>query len=409
MTTPTLERSPDELRGRLRELRGDLTELSAGERSDDANGRMRTLVSEVNTLDTELTIALALQEREADRTGPTAGTLYIPGGDTRSAGDLVVEDSEFASWMERGAAGASPIVTLRAGIRAPVFEFGPGGPGNVAGTGVSTLLPVAQPIVPAPRRTRLFMRDLIPVQRTTLAQIPYVRELNPVNLEGGVTSVPEGGVKPEVSIAFAGAIANITVLAGNITVSKQLMADAPTVIDYINGRLPYLVQIREDAEILAGLGVWPDILGIRNQPGVQTGTATAGDPVLSIANGLATVEMSDGQADAVVMNPLDAWAMFTRRASTSGVLDAGAPFSTALGQSLTVWGLPVKRSRVYPRGRCLVGDFGMGAIIFDREEVNVQVYPQHANYPVLNQVLIQGEERLGLAVPRPDLFVDQAV
>lgn len=401
---PLKDMSVAELQAHLADLRADFAEKSEGERSDE--DACRKVIQEAERADFHLMVAKSIDQKQRQLALPEAFGLTIPEG-IRSAGELTYANEDFKAWAERGAAGVSPEVTLDFGIRAPVFEWGSGGPGNQAANGVSTLLPVGQPIAPAPRRARLFMRDLIPVQRTGLTTIPYVRELNPVSLEGGASAVKEGDVKPDVSINFQGAQAPITVVAGNITVSKQVFEDAQTVMDYINGRLPYLVQVREDAEILNGSGAWPEIQGIMGDPDIQHIGATAGETAISIANGIVAVELHDGSATACVMNPTDAWAMFTKRAAGgSGTFDAGIPFNLGMTENLTVWGLPVKRSRVYQLGHALVADFEMGAILFDREQTNVQVYPQHADYPVRNQVLIQAEERLGLALPRPDLFAD---
>jgi HK97 family phage major capsid protein len=395
-----------ELQAHLADLRADFTVKSELERNDENSKATRAVVEEAERADVHLMIAKSVEQGARQLATPEAYGLRVAEG-VRTAGDQVYEQEDFKQWAERGANGVSPTVELQYGIRAPIFEWGSGGPPNAATNGVTSLLPVGQPIAPTPRRARLFMRDLIPVQRTGLSTIPYVRELNPVSLEGGASAVQEGNVKPDVSLSFQGAQAPITVVAGNMTVSKQIFEDAQTVMDYINGRLPYLVQVREDAEIIAGSGTWPDISGIRNDAGRQQLNGGT-DFATAIANGIAAVELHDGTATACVLNPTDAWAMFTRRASTSGIFDAGVPFSLGMTENLTVWGLPTKRSRIYPVGRCLVADFELGAILFDRESVNVQVYPQHADYPVRNQVLIQAEERVGLALPRPDLFADVA-
>jgi HK97 family phage major capsid protein len=239
---------------------------------------------------------------------------------------------------------------------------------------------------------------------TTFATVPYVRELNPVSTEGiasgGANTVPEGATKPNAQLSFAPQQAPVTVIATTLTLSKQMFMDAPAVIAYINQRLPYLVKLREDSEFLNGTGVWPDIMGILNTPGLLTNAGVAGQHAISIGNGFAQVENQDGIPTAVVMNPIDAWAMFTLRAAGgSGTFDAGTPFSAL---PLTVWGVPTYRSRVYPAGSCLVADFERGAMIVDREAVNLQTYNER--YAEQNLVLLICEERLGLMVFRPDLF-----
>lgn len=410
------EASLDDLSTRAAELRSDLMELHEGERNDEYGPRMSKLLDEVRAVDNFSTLRrIEFMNAHSGRLpedvqgeGPSASTAQVGNADFRSLGDRFLDVEGVREWLEEGGSGKSPKLNLNEGIRASVFDYGSGGPGNDATGAWNKLLPVAQPIAPTPRQANLFMRSLIPVQRTTFTQVPYVRELNPVNTEGGASAVAEGDTKPDQTSTLEGDTALITVLAANFTLSKQVLADASAVVDYINNRLPYLIRVREDQEILAGSGTWPDIKGIKNFSGLQTGSASggAGAWAAGIATqGIAKVELVDLSASAVVMNPTDAWAMFTNRASSSGVFDAANPFTIGSVGALTVWGLPVKRSRVYASGSALVGDFANSAILFDRESTSVQMYDQHSDYPAKNLVLVQAEERIGLAVTRPDGFV----
>lgn len=416
MTTEVVERkyaemSVDDLKTRATELRFDFASMHDGERTDEYSESVRGILREITMLDNQLTLARAQEYREEQRdVAPSAATAELMSG-VRSIGDRIMDNDAMKAWVEGGMRGGADSVidyyvdgSIDAGLRAIINEFGSGGPGNNATNGVSGLLPVGQPIPPTPRQGRLFMRDLLPVQATTLTQVPYVRELNPVSLEGGASAVSEGSVKPDVALSLSSATAYVTVIAGNISPTKQLWEDAPLVVAYINQRLPYLVKLREDYEILQGSGTYPDIQGIKNVSGIQSQGATSGEYAITLGNAIAKVENVDGSATAVVMNPTDAWSMFVKRASGgSGTFDAGTPF--AGGGFSTVWGLPIMRSRVYAQGNALVGDFQRGGMILDREQVNVQVYPQHSDYAARNAVLVQAEERVGCMWFRPDYFV----
>lgn len=427
MTFNYAEASLDDLDTRGAELRTDLADLYDGERSETFIADKTALLDEVALLDNQFTIAYAQGRREAlgrmfqagEGTGTLAAHTDAPAREQyRSGGERIMAASQMQEWIGSGlrmGKGSEFAYTLEDtsiddfGLRAdPAFtEFGTGGPGNVATTGVNTLLPVGQPIAPVPRQAMLFMRDLIPVQRTTLIQVPYVRELTPTTSEALATTVAEAGLKPDAQPDFSPAVAYVTVIAANVSPSKQLWEDAPVVAAYLNQRLPYLVKFREDAEFLNGSGTYPDIQGITNTTGIQSQAGVAGETAITVGLSIAKVENVDGAATAVVMNPTDAWNMYTKRAAGgSGTFDAGTPFASL---PMTIWGLPVKRSRAYTAGSALVGDFQRGAMILDREQVNVQVYPQHADYVTHNLVLVQCEERVGLMVPRPDLFVEAGI
>lgn len=413
MTFAYAEASLEDLDARGQELRKDLADLYQGERSDSFLESKTALLDEVELLDNQFTIALRHGARHPALPPEGVGTIGahegIPaGGGYLTGGDRIMQSEGMRAWIEQGLPNRDFNVVLDGtsindfGVRAPYLEFGAGGPGNAAASDVNALLPVGQPIFPVPREAMLFMRDLIPTTATTLAQIPYVRELTPASTEGGATAVAEGGTKPDTTDSFQAAVANVTVIAANISPSRQLWADAPLVAAYFNQRLPYKVKFREDAEILAGTGNYPDLQGLSTVTGHLTQSAVSGEYAITIGTALAQLENHDGAGTAVVMNPTDAWAMFTKRASGgSGTFDAGTPFAAF---TQTVWGLPVKRSRAYASGSALVGDFAHGALIADREQVNVQVYPQHSTYAAQNLILVQAEERLGLLITRPDLF-----
>lgn len=423
----------EELDVRGAELRADLSELHSGERNDEYSSKMATLLSEVEVFDKVYTLARleamagerkAAAERakeEARNAGPRGALGGHSGRRSQSFGDRLFSIDAVKNWAENGmrnADGSQNLVVVvdgtgwdiqsQAGFEGfrAVNEFGAGGPDN-AGTGtVNALLPVGQPIAPIPRQARLAMRDLIPSQPTTLPQVPYVRELTPTDGETGATAVAEGALKPDASPNFDPDTAKPTVIAVSMSPSKQLWEDGPLVVAYINQRLPYLVRFREDAQFSNGPGGWPNIQGLRNRTGVQSQSAVSGESAQTIGLAIAKVENADGVATGVVMNPTDAWAMFIKRAAAgAGTFDAGNPFSIRSVDALTVWGLPTVRTRAYPAGEALVGDYAHGAMILDREGVNVQVFPQHSDYALRNQVLVLCEERTDIAVWRPDLFV----
>ena len=53
----------------------------------------------------------------------------------------------------------------------------------------------------------------------------------------------------------------------------------------------------------------------------------------------------------------------------------------------------------------LVGAFGTGAQLYDRQAASVRVSEQHSDFFVRNAVVVLVEERMALAVKRPESFV----
>lgn len=407
--------SVDDVETRLKELKAEFVDLSEGRRDDVDDDGLRAMIREVDTLDTWLTMSAAAEQRAQQKIAATAAVLAAPG--MRSIGEAFTTP-EMVDFVTRGRGGVDGFRSdhegdegrqlsrwLRtAGMRANLVEWAAGGPPTFDTTDSMGLAPVGQPIPPTPRQAKLYLRDLMPTMTTTLATVPYVRELNPVAGEsvasGGATTVAEGATKPTAVLSFQSVQAPVSTVATTLTLSKQLFEDAPAVVQYINLRLPYLVKFREDQEILNGNGTWPEMQGILNVAGILSQGATSGEYAITIGNAFAKVENQDGAPTAVVMNPTDAWAMFTKRAAGgAGTFDAGTPFSSL---PLTVWGVPTYRTRAKPAGTALVSDFARGSMLADREQVNTQVYRER--YAEQNLVLAICEERLAALWFRPDLF-----
>ena len=70
-----------------------------------------------------------------------------------------------------------------------------------------------------------------------------------------------------------------------------------------------------------------------------------------------------------------------------------------------MWKLPVVDTNSIPAGKFMVGAMDMGAQLFDREEAAVEVSTEDGDNFRTNMVTIRAEERLALAVYRPESFV----
>jgi HK97 family phage major capsid protein len=75
----------------------------------------------------------------------------------------------------------------------------------------------------------------------------------------------------------------------------------------------------------------------------------------------------------------------------------------------SLWGLPVAdTNHAAMVGNFLTGSFADAAQIFDREDANVVISTENADDFEKNMISIRCEERLALAVYRPEAFVKGA-
>jgi HK97 family phage major capsid protein len=401
----------DTLKGygdKARELRETPREKHTTESIHD----LRLTTALIQSADAELTHLLTLEHdaRSAAMPAQGAGPIGATGAtgqgiEMRSAGRIFTETADVAAWMGRsGAKSASPAVEIE---RRTLITSG------TSSNDGGLLLPKGSPFISPGGidRRRLFVRDVISPGTTTLSSVPYVREYTPRTTELGASGQVEGSAKAEVQMLFESDDAPVRTIAGWVPVTNQVLEDVPTLASYIDGRLPYMVMLREEEQMLRGPGTGSQLKGILQFSGVQAQTFSSS---LAATLGLAVskIELVDGEADAIAINPTDFWTMVTTRNSSrfdgEAVADAtenGAPFGPP---AITVWGLPAIRSRSVTAGTPIVGAWRMGAQVFDRSTVSIRYSDNYSDYFVKNMQVILAEARLGLAVHRADYFVTVA-
>lgn len=256
-----------------------------------------------------------------------------------------------------------------------------------------------------PQNQRLFLRDLLTWGRTTSNAIEYVKELLYTN---SANVVSELATKPQSDLTFELESAPVATIAHWIRASKQILADAPMLQSYIDGRLMYGLKLKEEQQLLKGSGVGLNLSGIYTQatqyanPGVVVQNETAIDR-LRIA--LLQVALSEYDADGIVLSPVD-WAAIELTKTT----DNGYLFASPTGMAVPgLWGRPVVATQAMDAGDFLVGAFAMGAQGWDREDANVEVSLEDSTNFRDNAATIRCEERVGLTVFRDTAFVKGAL
>lgn len=247
-------------------------------------------------------------------------------------------------------------------------------------------------IIPGAFR-RLRISDLIPFGTTSSNAIEATRELAFTN---NAVETAEGASKPETDITFELYTTPVVTIAHWLKVSKQIRDDAPALMSYINTRLSYGVDLREETQMIAGNGVGQNLIGMTNTVNRTLFTPTSGDNALdSINKAKYLVDAQDYQATAIVLNPTD-WGAIERTKVGSSDLRyvVGDPHS-ALGPFL--WGLPVVVTNSMTSGKLLVAAFDIAFMKWLREETNVSIYEQDDTNAQKNLLTIRAEKRMALA------------
>jgi HK97 family phage major capsid protein len=159
----------------------------------------------------------------------------------------------------------------------------------------------------------------------------------------------------------------------------------------------------EDAQILYGDGVGENLTGLVNTPGIQSYTGLNTDKrTAQIRRAMTRALLAWFQPSGVVLHPLD-WENVELETDENGAYTVAT--SVATGGEKRVWRLNVVDSPAMNQGKFLLGAFGYGAKLYDREAVTIAVSTENRDMFERNAVTIRGEERIGLVVDRPESFV----
>ena len=337
----------------------------------------------------------------------------FPRASFKSIGDEFINSMEFKSLQggRNGANMTAPYVTntvLTAGgynVK-DMFSALPTGTPSAFGT------IQRDPLVVPPMRTKR-VRDLFPTRTTTAAVIEYFRMTGFTNNAAAVAERNAAGTafgaKPQSSFTFVGEQAPVRTIAHWEAAHRNVLADEPQLRSIIDNELMYGLRLQEDAQILSGDGTGENLTGVLSTSGIQSYDWSDG----------ATLPVKDTKADAIrraatlsflayyeptgiVMHPND-WEDIELTKDDNGQYLVAV--SVAMGGEPKLWRIPIVETPAIPEGTALVGAFGTGAQLYDREQASIRISEQHADFFVRNAIVVLAEQRLALAVKRPEAFV----
>lgn len=346
--------------------------------SEATKGRLDEMLVKQGELQAQL---LEVQQKQA-RKGDDGDAR------TKSAGAQVAESKELKAALENGwQKGSRASISMKAITSLEAS----------AGDGVA---PDRQTGVQMLPQRRMTVRDLISPGTTNSALIQYLQETGFTN---AAATTAEGVRKPESNITFDLKNATVVKIPHFIKASSEILSDFPALQSIIDQKLRYGLMLVEEAQLLKGSGVGNNLNGIYTQ-------ATAYSAPIVIAGAtridllrlaLLQAELAEYPSTGIVLHPSDWAAIELTKDSNGGYIFANPQSLAQPG----LWGRPVVATQAMTADTFLVGAFQMGAQVFDRQQASVTVATENEDDFVNNLVTILAEERLALAVYRPEAFV----
>lgn len=358
----------------------------AGGLSEQTKATVDELALKFNSLtEAEIQLKTRLGEIEQEFARLPSPTAIAP---QDSLGTCVVKSEAlkaFAASVEGGKRISIPVnaALLSTDIPAGVIE------------------PMRLPGIDALPKQRLFIRDLIAPGRTTAPAIFWVQQTGFTN---AAAVVPEGQAKPYSDIQFGIKITAVSTLAHMFKAAKQILDDFTQLQSTIDIEMRYGLKYVEEDEILFGDGTGVHLHGIVPQ-------ASAFAPAFSVQeqSGIDDLRLAMLQAQLArlpssghVLHFID-WAKIELTKDTLSRYILANPLGLA---GPVLWGLPVVATEASGfEGKFLTGAFRTGAQLFDREDANVVISTENADDFEKNLISIRCEERVALAVKRPEAFI----
>jgi HK97 family phage major capsid protein len=381
----------------------------------DTNKKIEELELEVQEILAQQELKNGAQQRAAEYNKPADGQrLGAPAAKSRervevarSLGEMVTDNPEFKSWMERITRNGH--IPQRTNIQSPPIE--------VAGlkaliTGVSSTSAGALVsndrlnIIDAGTFGRpLTLRDLVTNGTTGSDTVEYVRQGTHTNAAATVaeaTATGDGtGAKPESSMALSVVTENVKTIAHWVAATNRALADAGQLRTLIDSFLRYGLEEELEDQMMNGDGTGENFTGILNTSG--TGTQAYSTSLLETTRKARTKVMTEGRArpTAYVMHPLD-WEAMDLLQDAEDRYYFGGPMVMGTPR---LWGLPVVESEAIAQGTAIVADWRLAAL-WDREQASITTSNSHSDFFVRNLVAILAELRAAFGVIRPAAFIE---
>ena len=249
------------------------------------------------------------------------------------------------------------------------------------------------------------VRDLFNVQQTSTNLVEYFRVTGFTN-NSATTSERSGTPEtftsyPQSTLTIAGAQAPVRNIGHYEVAHRNVLADEPAMRGIVDNELLYGLRLTEDDQILNGDGTGTNLTGVTQTTGISTQALGSDTRIDAIRKAITKIALAYYEATGMVLHPNDMEGIELEKDADNRHMMAA---SIAVGSEARIWRLPVVESAAITEGTGLIGSFGIGATLYDRMEGSIRISENHSDFFVRNAIAILAEERIALAVKRPESF-----
>ncbi|MFF4188093.1 phage major capsid protein [Streptomyces sp. NPDC001691] len=331
------------------------------------------------------------------------------GQEVKSLGDMFVESDAF---QRAAASDFKDRPFIRAELEGKSIFSLSAGTQTHQSLGAGQQLPMTEL-----QRRKMHIRDLFPSARTKSAYLLGVRETGWVNnaaqvkeryAADGVSPATGAdtdvfGRAPRSKLMLEPVMYPVAEIVHMLDAHKNILSDDSRLKTFINNRLVEGVKFAEDYDLLHSVGDGQKITGLFNVPGVQQYTGSAKDKYsVQVRRAITKSLLAEYEPSGVVLSPT-MWEQVEVEEDNTGAFRVAV--QVAIGAVKQVWRLNVVETTAMPDNNYLLGSFGMGAQLYDRENVSVTVSSENSDNFERGVITVRADERVALECPRPESFV----
>lgn len=220
-------------------------------------------------------------------------------------------------------------------------------------------------------------------------------------VEGDAAVTAQGAKKAQISTGFTAVTAALEKITAFAKETSEILEDAPFLASTVEDVINYKLIAKENTQVISAVAGTSGIQSVTYTSGGNTGdAANLAEAILLAKSKIA--EATDYEADCVIINPQDMFALRTAKDSNLQYIGGGY-FTGAYGNGeyvapATIWGLPVFESSAVTAGEPIVAAGKQAIKVYRKGDINVKVFDQNEDDALYNLVTILGEERAKAAV-----------
>jgi HK97 family phage major capsid protein len=244
------------------------------------------------------------------------------------------------------------------------------------------------------------MREFMNVIPTSTDTIYYITDTIDTN---GVQVTAPGADKGASESSLTQNSETVTKISTYLEIAEEMLDDIPGMTAYLTTRFTSKLKVKEDQQILYGTGASNQLQGITPVAQAYDGDEISLSSVQEVdilRAAIAQARVDEYAPSLIVLHPNDVRDIDILKDSTNNYLHPGI-----WGNRPNVAGVPIFETTAINEGDFLVGDFRLGATLWDRKQALVKFSDSHSTNFVKNIITVVFEERLAQTVERANAFV----